>query len=69
MHILETEVLTIFFPAFKKAVKECCSNGRVIKIITNVPTETNSYIVKCGAINAIDFYYLGIKYATFRAEI
>lgn len=69
MEILETEVIDIFYPAFKRAVKKCCIEGRTIKIITHVPTKTNSYLVKVGATDPIDFYFLGVKFGVYRSEI
>lgn len=66
---LQIEVLNIFYKCFVKALLECCMESKTMKIISEEPTKQNSQIITIMAKDAKNFYYLGKKFATYRAEI
>lgn len=66
---LKIEVLNIYYRAFVKAITECCMESKTMKIIREEPTKQNSQIITIMAKDVKNFYYLGKKFATYRAEI
>jgi hypothetical protein len=73
MNILTIEVLNIFRSSFQKAIDECNSEKKTMKIISETGNPRgmgiSSTYIKVQSTNPEYFYYLGMKYQKFRSEI
>lgn len=66
---ITTDVLLIYYEAFKQAISICNKNGAQIKIVSEVKKEINYYRITLETPNVIDFYNLGLKYGILKATI
>lgn len=67
--ILKTEILVIFYLAFKQAIEICNKNGAEIKIISEERVKLNYYSITLTSKNIIDFYNLGLKFGVLKSTI
>jgi len=66
---LQIEVPVFFEFIFRKAVTDCCHEGRKIKFVAYEQTKNNSVIYSVYTEDLINFYHLGKRYANLKHEL